>query len=247
MLTRERIPAIVLGLTALLALCSYAPLIFPLISISTLGCILTGFVFFRPLRLKIPLVLKPLAPPEVFENEERKQVFERLLVLNGMPLPVSPFPKMTALSISLRNVSLLAGITVSSIVYTCLYLQAGKNALCPVDFPGKIFMAEYLVGYLTVVLLSLALIWVSERRVLRHAAVAMGTRSETTPVDSRWRSFQYSFQDRLGVYHGGYSLDFGNRAREYLVLVLYDSTKPNRSKPSCGFLFHKIEMTDSSQ
>ena len=108
------------------------------------------------------------------------------------------------------------------------------------------YVAECLVSYLTVVLLNLALIWVGERKVLRRAAVAMGTRSETSAVDSRWRSFQYSFQDRLGVYRGGYSVDFGNRSREYLVLVLYDSTKPNRSKPSCGFLFHKIEMTDSS-
>lgn len=233
------------GFVVLLAFCSYTPVLFPAISITTLGCALAGFILFRHLQLSVPLILAPLAPADPFASQELAQQFERAVTLDGTPLPVSPFPKRVTLFISLKNTSLLIGIIVGSSVYTYLYFSAGKSAMHRVEFPSLWFMAEYLVGYFTVLLLGLAWIWLKERRILRRAAVAFGTRVDTTPAGSRWRIIQYSFQDALGVYRGGFSVDFGDRSREYLTLVLYDLAKPTRSKPSCGFVFHKIDVTDS--
>ncbi|HXW14407.1 MAG TPA: hypothetical protein VEN79_07840 [Terriglobia bacterium] len=241
---REKFAVVMAGFVALLAFCSYAPLIFPAISVTTFGCVLAGFMLFPHFQLSMPLILNALAPTEPFANQEQAKQFQQAITLNGTPLPVSPFPKRVALSISLRNTSLLSGIVVGSIVYTYLYFSVGKNAMQRVEFPSIRFMAEYVVGYFTAFLLGLAWIWLTERRILRRAEVAFGTRVDTTPAGSKWRTIQYSFQDALGVYRGGFSVDFGDRSREYLVLVLYDSTKPNRSIPSCGFIFHKIEVTD---
>jgi hypothetical protein len=240
--TREKLAVVIAAFVALLTCCSYAPLLFPAISITTLCVALAGFVMFRRLHLGVPLVLAPLAPAEPFATHEQAQQFDRAITLNGTPLPVSPFPKRITLLISLRNTSLLIGIMVSSIVYTCLYFSAGMDAIHRVEFPSLPFMAEYVVGYFTVILLGLAWIWLKERRLLRRAAVAFGSRVDITPLGSRWRIVQYSFRDALGTYRGGSGVDFGDRSRENLTLVLYDCAKPNRSIPVCGFVFHRIEV-----
>lgn len=235
-----------LGLVALFTLSSYGPALFPLLSIATLGCIVAGFVMFPTLGVQVPLVLNPLAPSEPFPDEEHARNYKRAITLNGEALPISPFPKRMTLSITLKNPSVLAGIGIGSTVYTILYLMAGKAFLHTTAFGSGLFYMEYVIGYITVVLLLLSMLWLKERTILRHANIAIGTRSDASGMSSRLRTIRYHFRDMGGGYRGGYSADFERYAQDRLALVLYDSTRPDRSKPSCGFFFHRIEMNSAA-
>jgi hypothetical protein len=235
-----------LSLVALFTLSSYGPALFPLLSIATLGCIVAGFVVFPRLGMEVPLVLNPLAPSEPFADEQHARNYKNSITLNGESLPISPFPKRMTLSIALKNAFVLAGMGVGSTVYTILYLMAGKAFLHTTAFGSSLFYMEYVIGYITILMLLLSTTWLKERRILSRANIAIGTRSDVTGMGARLRTIQYQFRDARAGYRGGYSADFEKYAQDHLALVLYDSRHPDRSKPSCGFFFHRIEMNSAA-
>ena len=235
-----------LALVALFTFDAYGPALFPLISFGTLGCIIAGFVLFPRLEVKVPLVLNPLVPDEPFVDEKQAKDYERSITLNGSTLPVSPFPKRMTLSITLKNTSILIGMIVGSAVYTVLLFRAGTSLIHFADVDSGLFYGEFAIGYITALMLLLSTKWLKERRILRRANVAIGTRSNVTVWAPRLKTIRYQFRDARGGYRGGYSADFEKHPQDRLVLVLYDFKHPDRSKPGCGFFFHRIEINGSA-
>jgi len=230
-----------LTLVALFTIEAYGPALFPLLSIATFGCSVAGFLVFPRVKLEVPLVLNPLAPSEPFADEQHARNYKRSVTLNG-----EAFPKRMTLSVTLKNKSILLGLIVGSAVYTVLLLRAGTSLTHFADVDSGLFYVEYAIGYITVLLFLLSVKWLKERQILRRANVAVGTRSKATVWGPRVKTIRYQFRDARGGHRGGYSADFEKHTQDHLALVLYDPTHPDRSKPSCGFFFHRIEMKSAA-
>jgi hypothetical protein len=136
-----------LALVALFTFEAYGPVLFPAISIATMGCIVAGFVLIPRLTVRVPLVLNPLAPNEPFEGEKQAKDYQRSITLNGSALPMSAFPKRMTLSITIKNKSILIGMLVGSAVYAVLLLRAGSSLIHFADPDSGLFYGEFAVGY----------------------------------------------------------------------------------------------------
>jgi hypothetical protein len=193
-----------LALVALFTFEAYGPVLFPAISIATIGCILAGFMLFPRLEVKVPLVLNPLAPDEPFEDAQQARDYERSITLNGSTLPISSFPRRMTLSITIKNKSILVGMLVGSAVYAALLFRAGSSLIHFTEPDSGLFYGEFAVGYLTALMLLLSTKWLKERRILRSANVTIGTRSNVNAWGPRPRRVQHRFRKTSrGPAHNG--------------------------------------------
>jgi len=233
---------VMMGLLLAAWLTLHVQVVFFLFCLITLGFLAGGLLVFHPLKVDLPLVLQPLGPlPQAQASEPSAQQFVAPR-LDKEELPMVSFPRRVTLFVGLRNLHILLATAVIVVFTIALSLSSGAAALkSTTPTESGLFEIEGLcLG--SVFLLEFAWIWLGERRILRNAALTLGTRVNLSAVDSPFRQIQYSFQDGQGKYRGGYGIDFHEGWKDNVVLVLYDKSHPNRNKPGCGFLFHRVKL-----
>ncbi len=88
--------------------------------------------------------------------------------------------------------------------------------------------------------ISLAMRWIFERRMLRLKGVSVGTFSAKTYAKPAYLQILYHFIDPEGHYRGGcFDSVFCNQS-DSLTIIFYDENDPDRSIPASALMFHKL-------
>jgi hypothetical protein len=98
----------------------------------------------------------------------------------------------------------------------------------------------YAMGFLWVFIVSLAMQWVWERRMLRVEGVSMGSFSVKGNTKPPYRQVLYHFVDPEGRYRGGCFDSMWCDQDDDMTIIFYDESNPDRSIPASALLFHKL-------
>jgi hypothetical protein len=98
----------------------------------------------------------------------------------------------------------------------------------------------YAMGFLWVIVVSLAMQWVFERRMLRMEGVSMGSFSIKGNTKPPYRQVLYHFVDPEGHYRGGCFDSMYCDQADDMTIIFYDENNPDRSIPASALLFHKL-------
>jgi hypothetical protein len=154
------------------------------------------------------------------------------LRLSGKDLTYSSFKQWHEFEIVTHRFWLLLAIGFISLIAVWLVWRAQDSFLSG----ATLF---YFVGSVWMLVVTLAIRWGWERRMLRRDGIAMAGFS----VESSTRLIQrirYNFVDNEGHYWGGiFDSMFCNREDD-LTLVFYDEVNPEQSIPASALIFHKL-------
>ena len=153
--------------------------------------------------------------------------------LSGKNLTYSLFKQWHEFEIVTHRFWLLAGIGLSSLAAVWL-VSLIKESL----FLG--FGYYYVSCFTWTFVISLAMRWIFERRMLRLEGVSMGGFSARTYSKPAYRQILYHFVDPEGHYRGGcFDSVFCDQSDD-MTIVFYDEKNPDRSIPASALMFHKL-------
>jgi hypothetical protein len=174
-----------------------------------------------------PIIVE--ADGEVFSPE----LGTSLARLSGKNLTYSLFKQWHEFEIVTHRFWLLAAIGLSSLA-AVWFVSLIKGSL----FLG--FGYYYVSCFTWTFVISLAMRWIFERRMLRLEGVSMGTFSAKTYTKPAYRQILYHFVDPEGHYRGGcFDSAFCDQS-DNLTIIFYDENDPDRSIPASALLFHKL-------
>lgn len=154
--------------------------------------------------------------------------------LSGKDLAYSFFKQWHEFEIVTHRFFLLAGIGLISLGAVWLTWWVKDNFL----FDGLGFL--YLANSIWVVVVSLAIRWVWERRMLRLEGVSMGSFSADTFAKPPYRQVLYHFVDPEGQYRGGCLDSMYCNREDDMTIIFYDQADPEKSIPASALMFHRL-------
>ena len=153
--------------------------------------------------------------------------------LSGKNLTYSLFKQWHEFEIVTHRFWLLAAIGLSSLAAVWLVTLIKADL-----FLG--FGYFYVSCFTWTFVISLAMRWIFERRMLRLEGVSMGSFSAKTFTKPAYRQILYHFVDPEGHYRGGcFDSVFCDRSDD-LTIIFYDEKNPDRSIPASALMFHKL-------
>ncbi len=153
--------------------------------------------------------------------------------LNGKNLTYSLFKQWHEFEIVTHRFWLLAGIGLSSLAAVWL-ISLIKESL-------SLGFGYYYVSCFTwTFVISLAMRWIFERRMLRLEGVSMGSFSAKTYTKPAYRQILYHFVDPEGHYRGGCLDSVFCDESDDMTIIFYDENNPDRSIPASALMFHKL-------
>jgi hypothetical protein len=153
--------------------------------------------------------------------------------LSGNNLTYSLFKQWHEFEIVTHRFWLLAGIGLSSLTAVWL-ISLIKGSL----FLG--FGYYYVSCFTWTFVISLAMRWIFERRMLRLEGVSMGSFSARGYSKPAYRQILYHFVDPEGHYRGGcFDSVFCDQSDD-MTIIFYDENNPDRSIPASALMFHKL-------
>jgi hypothetical protein len=153
--------------------------------------------------------------------------------LSGKNLKYSFFKQWHEFEIVTHRFWLLAAIGLTSLAAVWL-VSLIKASL----FLG--FSYYYVACFTWTFVISLAMRWIFERRMLRLEGVSMGSFSAKTYTKPAYRQILYHFVDPEGHYRGGCFDSVFCDQRDNLTIIFYDENNPDRSIPASALMFHKL-------
>jgi hypothetical protein len=174
--------------------------------------------------------------PIIFELEGELFSLEpgtRVGRLSGKNLTYSLFKQWHEFEIVTHRFWLLAGIGLSSLAAVWL-ISLIKDSL----FLG--FGYFYVSCFTWAFVISLAMRWIFERRMLRLEGVSMGDFSAREYSKPAYRQILYHFIDPEGHYRGGCFDSVLCDDSDDMTIIFYDENNPDRSIPASALMFHKL-------
>ena len=104
----------------------------------------------------------------------------------------------------------------------------------------------YAMGVFWVCIVSLAMQWVWERRMLRMQGISMGSFSVRGNTKPPYRQVLYHFVDPEGQYRGGCFDSMYCDQADDMTIIFYDENNADRSIPASALLFHKLVWKEQS-
>ena len=153
--------------------------------------------------------------------------------LSGKNLTYSLFKQWHEFEIVTHRFWLLTAIGLSSLAAVWL-VSLIKASL----FLG--FSYYYIACFTWTFVISLAMRWIFERRMLRLEGVSMGSFSANTYTKPAYRQIRYHFVDPEGHYRGGCFDSVFCDQSDNLTIIFYDENNPDRSIPASALMFHKL-------
>jgi hypothetical protein len=227
------------GLIVLFLIVIYPQLL--LLFLSGIVCLLIvlGFRVFPSFKKQIPVVLNPIERGEVGAENLEAQTGETPR-LEGKPFPVIEPTQRFTLSIRLKNLPML--LATGIIALASFTVGLGGKIGGQIELLSARYMEVYALGYFSFFFLAVAGLWLNERAILGNLGVAIGAIQRPPEGRPTGRWLAYYFRDESGHYHGATRLSFGKHTDDNSVLVLFNHAHPDWSKPSSGFIFHRIEL-----
>lgn len=135
--------------------------------------------------------------------------------------------------LELRNMLRLAFVGVLSLETVAFALRAQANLFSPYSRQDSgEFVMLFLCAFLSVIPLSMAVIWFRERMLLMRAVITIGC------LDPR--NGAYDFADRTGAGYGGIMKLLRIHPDDNICLVFYSHANPQLNKSSAGLGFHRL-------
>jgi len=153
--------------------------------------------------------------------------------LSGKALAYSFFKQWHEFEIVTHRFFLLAGIGLISLGAVWLAWRV-KDSL----FDGIGYF--YLMSFIWVLVVSLAMRWVWERRMLRLEGVSMGSFFVKGSTKPPYRQVLYHFVDPDGQYRGGCFDSMYCDDDDDMTIIFYDEADPEKSIPASALMFHKL-------
>lgn len=113
--------------------------------------------------------------------------------------------------------------------------------LYPLDTGHVKYPAIYISIYLSIILLSIALGWISERIFLRNAVPTIGSIQKFDKAHLI-RRVHYEFRDTPGNVRGSIEPAASLKQNDRLLLVFFHRQNPDKSKPADALTFHRIRL-----
>jgi len=154
------------------------------------------------------------------------------LRLSGKELSYSFFKQWHEFEIVNHRFWLLSAIGLISLFMVWLVWRAEDSFLS-----GAAFF--YLAGSAWMLLMTLAIRWGWERRMLRREGIAMGGFSIEGSTKPRCR-IRYHFVDRDGQHWGGIFDSMFCNHDDDMTVIFYDEADPNSSVPAAALIFHRL-------
>jgi hypothetical protein len=181
--------------------------------------------------------------PIIVENEGELISAEQgmpLGRLSGTDLFYSFFKQWHEFEIVTHKFFLLAGIGLISLGAVWLAWRIKDNLFGGVGY-------FYAMGFLWVLIVSLAMQWVWERRILRVEGISIGSFSVKRNTRPPYCQVLYHFVDPAGQYRGGCFDSMYCDQADDMTIVFYDENNPDRSIPASALLFHKLVWKEQAR
>jgi hypothetical protein len=153
--------------------------------------------------------------------------------LSGRDLVYGFFKQWHEFEIVTHRYWLLAGMGLSSLAAVWFAMSVKDGLFAGIGY-------YYVTGSIWAFVISLAIRWIFERRMLRLEGISMGSFSAKTYSKSAYRQILYHFVDPEGHYRGGcFDSVFCDQSDD-MTIIFYDEADPDRSIPASALVFHKL-------
>jgi len=153
--------------------------------------------------------------------------------LSGRDLVYGFFKQWHEFEIVTHRYWLLAGIGLSSLAAVWFAMSVKDGLFAGIGY-------YYVTGSIWAFVISLAIRWIFERRMLRLEGISMGSFSAKTYSKPAYRQILYHFVDPEGHYRGGcFDSVFCDQSDD-MTIIFYDEADPDRSIPASALVFHKL-------
>lgn len=228
------------GLFLMYLFIGYAQIFLLAASLAVCALTIGGFLILPALRMDLPALLNQpeFEAAAIVEGGSETNV----MILEGRPLPSSPFPFRATVKVRLKNIPVLLAMVTESPSVLAAYAGSRLGITTLLDPGSTRSMLLYLLAYLSCWVVVLASIWFGERKLLcRLGAVLLPLAPMGGPqLDGRFIT-SASRGARVGLL-GLYDFKCRAHARDNVALILYDSAEPTKGRPSRGFFFHDIQL-----
>ena len=199
-----------------------------------LALLVLGQIYLPRSKRSIQVWFNPIlieSQGELFYLEEPGDPVGRL---NGRELKYSFFKQWHEFEIVTHRFFLLGGIGLSALA--ALWLTS--RVLNDVLFHGMSLI--FASTSLWIIIISAAMQWVWERRMLRLEGLSIGSFFVSANARRPYKQVHYFFVDHEDNHQGGCFDSMACDQSDDMTIVFYDQADPKRSIPASALLFHKL-------